>query len=59
MTDHNEPKWTIRTGRTVYDNPWIRVREYQTIEQRLNNSWLTAKRGPDLPIVRFFNYFVH
>ena len=24
-------KWDIRTGRTVYDNPWINVREYQAI----------------------------
>lgn len=23
-------KWTIHSARTVYDNPWIRVREYQT-----------------------------
>lgn len=24
-------KWDIRTARTVYDNPWINVREYQAI----------------------------
>jgi 8-oxo-dGTP pyrophosphatase MutT (NUDIX family) len=24
-------KWDIRTGRTVYDNPWISVREYQAV----------------------------
>jgi 8-oxo-dGTP pyrophosphatase MutT (NUDIX family) len=24
-------KWDIRTGRTVYDNPWINVREYQAV----------------------------
>lgn len=25
------PSWSIREGRTVYENKWIRVREYQTV----------------------------
>ncbi|MDZ4761150.1 MAG: NUDIX hydrolase [Alphaproteobacteria bacterium] len=26
----DKPGWTIRSGRTVYDNAWITVREYET-----------------------------
>jgi 8-oxo-dGTP pyrophosphatase MutT (NUDIX family) len=29
MTQPN--KWRIKSARTVYSNPWIRVREYQTV----------------------------
>lgn len=29
MTQPN--KWRIRSARTIYNNPWIRVREYQTV----------------------------
>ena len=29
MTQPN--KWRIKSARTVYNNPWIRIREYQTV----------------------------
>jgi 8-oxo-dGTP pyrophosphatase MutT (NUDIX family) len=31
MSDGKPPRWSIRSGRTVYDNKWIAVRDYEAV----------------------------